>query len=134
MIREEWDDLSVGERVWFEDERMPMTVQAVSLSGRFVAVTRPFAPRQTVLYSVLDVVDGVRGVDDSIGNSLGYETRADCQRAMRLFEKGEFGFSKRRRPIPLRIRKRQRADPGSSGIPDGEKVKCKSTKRFSREW
>lgn len=87
------DRFRAGKRLWI--------VQAIGASGRYMAVTRPFAARRTFLYSVVDLVAGVRGVDNSIGNSLGYETREECERAIALFESGKFSFSGRRRPIPL---------------------------------
>lgn len=97
----------VGERVWFADETRPMTVQAVSSSGRFVVCTKPFAARKTVLYSMLDTVLNVRGVDNTIGNSMGYETREQCEHAAQSFELGDHEFSRRRQPIPLHITKRE---------------------------
>lgn len=95
------EPLVVGQRVYFAEEARPYTVQAVSASGRYAACTKPFAARRTVLYCVVDVVDEVRGVDNSLGNSLGYVTPEQCAEAVALFESGEFGFSERRRPIPL---------------------------------
>lgn len=97
--------MTVGDRVWFVDETRPYTVQAVSSSGRYVALTKPFAAQRTVLYTVADLERCWRGVDDSLGNSLGYETRAACERAVGLFDSGEFTFSRRHRPIPLVVRK-----------------------------
>lgn len=93
--------MAVGEVVRFAEERRPYVVQAVSASGRYAACTKPFAARRCVIYSVVDLVEGVRGVDDSLGNSLGYTTQADCEEAVDMFERGEFGFSGRHRPIPL---------------------------------
>jgi len=93
----------VGDTLRFQEEARPYTVQAVSASGRFVVCTKPFAARHTVLYTVIDRRFWVRGVDDSIGNSLGYETPAACGRAAGLFESGQYGFSRRRLPIPVAL-------------------------------
>lgn len=103
----------VGDRIRFVEERLSYTVQAVSPSGRYLACTKPcriFGPT-AVMYTMVDLVAGVRGVDNTIGNSLGYETRADCLRAVLLFESGEFEFSRRSRPIPLNIRRIGEAQP-----------------------
>jgi hypothetical protein len=97
--------MNVGDRVWFEEDKRPYTVQAVSKSGRYAACTKPFAARHTVIYTMVDLVDGVRGVDNTIGNSLGYESREDCEAAVDVFDSGEFGFSHRKKPIALRIRR-----------------------------
>jgi hypothetical protein len=95
----------VGDRIRFYGERRRYTVQAVSASGRYLACTKPFAVYgpTAVVYTVVDLVEGLRGVDDSIGNSLGYETREDCERSLALFEDGSFGYSRRSAPIPLLI-------------------------------
>ena len=78
-------------------------MQAVSSDGRWVACTKPMNARKTVLYTMVDLREGVRGVDNSLGNSLGYETREQCEAAIADFEAGLFELSKRRCPIPLHI-------------------------------
>lgn len=90
-----------GDRIRFAEEKRPYTVRAVSGDGRWLACTKPFAARRTVLYTLVDTAAGLRGVDDSIGNSLGYETRADCEHAIAYISSGAYGFSRRRKPIPL---------------------------------
>jgi hypothetical protein len=92
---------NVGDRVKFVEERNGYTVQAVSASGRWVACTKPFPLKRTVIYSMLDLREGLRGVDNTIGNSHGYETREDCEEAVALFDSGALEFSHRNRPIPL---------------------------------
>lgn len=92
---------SVGDRVRFIEEVRPYTVQAVSADGRWVVCTKPFAARRTVTYSLMDTVNWLRGVDDSIGNSLGYETREECEHAIEEIARGAFGFSRRKPPIPV---------------------------------
>lgn len=95
------DGLKVGDRLRFAEEKQAYTVKAVCPHGRFAACTKPFNLRRTVLYTMLDLQSEVRGVDNSIGNSLGYETTADCEDAVAQFCSGRFTFSGRRRPIPL---------------------------------
>lgn len=93
--------LEVGDRIKFAEERAGYTVQAVSASGRWAACTRPFPLRRTVIYTLLDTVNMLRGVDNSIGNSLGYETRQDCEEVVAQFERGEFEYSHRMGPIKM---------------------------------
>lgn len=67
---------AVGSRVTFEGERMPYTIQA--RNERYAICTKPFAPRRTVIYSIVDIAEQVRGPDNLVfGN--GYETREDCE-------------------------------------------------------
>ena len=96
--------LDVGDRVWFAEERNPYTVRAVSESGRWAACTKPFAALHTVMYTMVDFQDEVRGVDDRV-LSFGYETDDDCRASLQLFEDGVAALSRRHPPIPLAIRK-----------------------------
>lgn len=98
--------LGVGWRVWFAEEKRPYVVQAVSPDRRWVICTKPFAAQRTVLYTVLDRVLKVRGVDNMIF-TLGYETREECEEAVALFHAGEAEHSHRHKPIPLVITKIQ---------------------------
>jgi hypothetical protein len=96
-------EVRVGDRLWFLGERIGYTVHAVSQDRRYAVATKPFAARHTYIYTLIDWLDAVRGVDDSLGNCLGYGDREQCEESMRLIESGEFGFSHRRKPIPLHV-------------------------------
>jgi hypothetical protein len=93
----------LGNRIWFEEERNPYTIKAVSRGGRWAVCTKPFAARSTVVYTVVDFQLGLRGRDDHHG--LGYETDEDCRAALAMFEAGDAEHSHRYPPIPLRIKK-----------------------------
>jgi hypothetical protein len=120
-------DYHISQKLTFAEDPNPFTIQAVSISGRWVAATRAWCQWDIdqarlcgdvelfdqdlmggwlevgdCVYSVLDVVTELRGADNAIG-ALGYETREECERAVALFDAGEFEFSQRCRPIPLRI-------------------------------
>lgn len=95
------DTLHVDDRVTFAEEKRAYTVQAVSDDGRWAVCTKPFPPQQTVIYTVVDLVDEVRGTDNYWG--LGYETREQCENACGMFERGEAEFSHRRPPIDCKI-------------------------------
>jgi hypothetical protein len=95
----EIDSAPVGTRIRFEGDRMPYTVQA--RDERFLICTRPFAPQRTVLYTVVDLEQGVRGPDDRIFGQ-GYETRAECRDRLHDLRRGNAAVS-RRRGVPLRV-------------------------------
>lgn len=96
--------LTVGSRIWFEEERLPYTVRGITSDRRWVICTKPFAARHTVLYTVIDFDREVRGVDDRV-LGFGYETDEDCAMSLGLFEEGIAAHSRRNPPIPLKIRK-----------------------------
>lgn len=93
-------ELAVGDRLRFAEEKRSYTVRAVS--DRWVICTKPFAARQSVIYTVLDLHHQVRGVDNHV-LSLGYETDDDCIHALAQFLGGTAALSSRYKPIPLRI-------------------------------
>lgn len=117
----------VGQQVTFAEDPNPYLVQAVSASGRWVSATRAWSQWDidqahlsgdaeafdsglmggwpalgACVYTVIDTVNELRGTDNAVG-SLGYETREDCESALTLFEDGDFEYSRRTPPIPLRI-------------------------------
>lgn len=94
-------ELRVGDKVRFYGEKRAYTVQAVSSDGRWAAATKPFNVQNTVLYTVIDMLDRVRGRDDCYG--LGYEDREECENAIGMFERGEAEHSRRFPPIALEV-------------------------------
>lgn len=76
----------VGNKIWFAEEKRPYTVRACD--DRFLICTKPynFKPK-TVIYTIVDLVDGIRGTDNySIGWCDYYET-ADCEAMLRELQK-----------------------------------------------
>lgn len=88
LPRGPWDypHLVVGQRIRFAGERTSMAVRAISSSGRFVALTKPFnlGRRSKILYSVIDFAKGIRGTATSYG--VGFETVEQCEEALEAFE------------------------------------------------
>ena len=89
----------VGDRVRFAEEKQAYTVQA--RGERFLICTKPFNPRRTVLYTIVDLAKGVRGTEDLIFG-LGAETREQCQQMLDRLERGDTDVSYRNR-VPLRL-------------------------------
>lgn len=89
------DDLSnltVGSKIKFRSEKQRYTVQACS--ARFVVCTKPFNPRKTVLYTVIDFVRNVRGTEGLVFG-LGAETKEDCEEMLDRLDSGETEVSYR---------------------------------------
>lgn len=106
--------LIVGDRVNFAEERNCYTAQAISDDGRWVICTKPFPPQRTVMYTIVDTVNQVRGTDNLVF-SFGYETREQCEYSLGLLVSGDMELSHRRRPIPLVITRVQPAREVSDG-------------------
>lgn len=86
--------LAVGDKVKFAEERLRYTVRAVSADGRWVILTKPFNPRRTVLYTIIDWDSGVRGPDDMVFG-WGYEDDDQVMSNMAALEAGGMKVSVR---------------------------------------
>jgi hypothetical protein len=70
----ELEQLQVGDRVWFDGEVQGYTVQA--RGERYLICTKPFNLRRTVLYTVVDLEEEVRGTENLLFG-MGAETREE---------------------------------------------------------
>ena len=73
----------VGDRIWFAEEKQAYTVQA--RSGRYLVCTKPFNLRRTVLYTIIDLKELVRGPENLVFG-MGAETREQCEAMIRRLE------------------------------------------------
>lgn len=92
-------DLSVGARIWFAEETRPYRVRA--RSDRFLVCTKPYNVKHTVLYTIIDCVENIRGAENMV-LGLGQETDEQCEATLQRLMAGESAVSHRNR-IPLRI-------------------------------
>lgn len=77
----------VGDKVKLADTKQRWTVKGVTAAGRFVILTKPFNPKPSVLYTVIDFDRGVRGRDDMYG--IGYDTDDKMAAAVHMFQHTE---------------------------------------------
>lgn len=89
----------VGTRIWFQREKRPYRVRARSF--RHLVCTKPFNPRRTVLYTIVDLAEGIRGPENLVFG-MGAETDEDCKAMLeRLNDPSDPSEVSRRRCIPL---------------------------------
>jgi len=84
--------LPAGSRIWFSEEKRPYRVRATG--KRFLICAKPFNPKRTVLYTVVDTQDGIRGTENLIFG-MGAETTEDCSEMLQRLEEGETAISRR---------------------------------------
>jgi hypothetical protein len=89
--------LKPGDKVRFATFKRPFTVRAAS--DRFAVCTQPFNPRRTVIYTVIDFQQGIRGPENLVFG-FGAETDDQCREMLARLESGETEVSWRRR-MPL---------------------------------
>lgn len=91
--------VKVGDKVYLPNEKYPYTVKA--RDERYIICTKPFNPKRTVLYFIVDLVDRCRAPDNMVFCS-GYETDEDCKERLEELQEGKIELSVRR-GIPLDI-------------------------------
>jgi hypothetical protein len=96
--------INVGSKIWFEEEKQGYTIQA--RSDDFIVCSKPFNPKKTVLYTIIDIKRNIRGPENLIFGA-GAETREQCEEMINRLtgvEKPQTEVSYRNN-IPVKIRK-----------------------------
>ena len=88
-----YKDIKPGDKVFVPLEVRPYTVRC--RDDRFIICTKPFNMKKTVMYFIIDTVEGVRGPDDRVFYS-GYETQEQCEERLKELQTGLIEVSKRR--------------------------------------
>ena len=72
----------VGDKIRFAEEKRPYVIQACS--NRYLICTKPFNLKKTVLYTIVDLKEGIRGADNywKWGGYFDYSTREGCELAL----------------------------------------------------
>lgn len=92
-------NFKIDDRVYFSGEKKPYKVKACS--ERYVICTKPFNLQHTVLYTIIDKKENIRGTENLIF-CMGFETDEDCREALVRLDSGETEVSYRNR-VPLQI-------------------------------
>jgi hypothetical protein len=97
-------DLYDGAKVRFVGEKQAYTV--ICTSNRYTICTKPFNPQHTVLYTIIDWQEQVRGPEDLIFG-MGAETKEQCLEMLVRLTDGHPGRSEvsSRRNVWLNIEK-----------------------------
>lgn len=91
--------MKLGDKIKFSEEKQKYTVRAIS--GRYAVCTKPFNVRKTVLYTVVDFEQKIRGTENLVFG-LGAETDEQCKEMLNRLDSGETEVSYRNR-IKLKI-------------------------------
>jgi hypothetical protein len=84
--------VDVGMKIKFSKEKQKYTVQA---SNRFYSVcTKPFNAKKTVLYTIIDWYNQLRGTED-VTFGMGAETKEQCEEMLDRLTNGETNISSR---------------------------------------
>ena len=86
--------MTPGQKVRFKGERNRYTVRACN--ERFAVCTKPFAPKHTVIYSVIDFTQQIRGTENLVFG-MGAETDQQCAEMLERLTSGDSEVSHRNR-------------------------------------
>lgn len=86
-------------KIKFANEKQRYTVKC--RNDRFTVCTKPFNLAHTVLYTIIDFKENIRGTENLIF-CAGYETDEECVEALERLATGETEISHRNR-VPLDI-------------------------------
>jgi hypothetical protein len=84
-------EIKVGNRVKFKEEKQSYLVRACN--EQYLVCTKPFNARKTYLYCIVDLVEGMRGPDNSLlGPIFDVDTKEGAEEMLKAFvnEKGRF--------------------------------------------
>lgn len=98
------EQAKVGDKIKFKEERLLYTIRA--RNEDYLICTKPFNPRHTVLYCIVDLKKQIRGPENLVFGA-GAETDEECSQMLsRVSQKGvnqtEVSY---RRKLPLNIEK-----------------------------
>lgn len=85
----------VGSKIKFKEEKQRYTVQAAG--EEWLICTKPFNARKTVIYTIVDLEEQIRGTDNYVFSPFDYEERSDCEECLADLIKGKAGISYRNR-------------------------------------
>jgi hypothetical protein len=91
--------MKIGDKVKFAEEKQSYTVKAIG--KRYAVCTKPFNPKHTVLYTIVDFLEKIRGAENLVFG-MGAESYQDCEDMLNRLENGKTEISQRNR-IELKI-------------------------------
>lgn len=91
--------VNVGDKVYIPQHKRPFRCR--QRDDRYIICTKPYNPKHTVLYFIIDLQDKWRAPDDRVF-CCGYETDEDCKERLHELQSGEI-FLSRRNGVPLDI-------------------------------
>ena len=81
-----------GHKLWFDNERFPYKVRV--RNERFLICTKPYNPKRTVLYTIIDLERKICGTENLVF-CFGFESTRDCKEALQRLSSGETEISHR---------------------------------------
>jgi hypothetical protein len=84
--------IEVGDKIKFRTDKQRFTV--IARNERFIICTKPFNLKRTVLYTVVDLENDIRGTENLVFGA-GAETQEQCNEMLKRLASGETEISHR---------------------------------------
>jgi len=84
--------MKAGDKIRFRGETRPYTIRC--RSERYLVCTKPFNLKKTVIYTIVDLIKGIRGTENTVF-CMGFESDQDCNEALERLESGDSEVSHR---------------------------------------
>lgn len=94
LRKEKEDRIEVGDKVYFESQKSPMTVKA--RSERYAILTEPFYRQKTVYYSIIDFLNQWKAPNNLVFNIYDYEDQKSIDECLEDLVSGKIELSQRR--------------------------------------
>jgi len=92
-------------KIYFAGERIGYTIKACN--ERYLICTKPYNPKRTVLYTIVDLKEEIRGTNNLVFNMYDYAKQSDIDQCLKDLISGESDFDglkiTRRNRVPLQI-------------------------------
>ena len=92
-------EVRVGSKITFAGEKKPYTICACD--DRYAVCTKPFNLKHTVLYTIIDVKENIRGTENLVFG-MGAETKQQCEEMLQRLQSNESEITRRNR-VDLQI-------------------------------
>ena len=73
-----------GDKIYFKSEKRPYRIKACN--NRYLICTKPFNLRHTVIYTIVDLYENVRGTNNLVFNPYDYAIQEDIEECLRDLE------------------------------------------------
>ena len=94
-----------GCKIYFAGERIGYTIK--TCSKRYLICTKPYNPKKTVLYTIVDLKEEIRGTNNLVFNMYDYAKQKDIDKCMKDLISGESDLDglkiSRRNRVPLQV-------------------------------
>lgn len=85
--------IKVKDKVYFKSEKRPYTIKA--FDGRYAICTKPYNPKRTVMYTIIDFKEAKRGPNNLVFNMYDYKIQEDIDQCLADLKDGVIELSKR---------------------------------------